>query len=316
MPLPFGWEQLPGPSMFLGTIASDLQSSYCVGIGVRDESVGAEVCIELSEWISQHRIGSWSIVRAHDEDIERPVSALASRTHANELGKTVVWVDACHSVDAAATWAKYIRDYRGEMGGFVICLAMTLKVATEIEEDASFRIRSWDDFVTCLDSRVLSEVRSREEGFGASYVALKGALAAELAGRDLSFAERVVEARLADILSCKLCSCGHQCKERVWAAQVAVLLPIVERERQRLLSEYFEIWTVPHIRKDGSEIGSVMELEIGDLAVQARWISGVRRELPGIYWLHRVRNLLAHSQAVPWELLVAAGSRRIVSFRD
>lgn len=72
----------------------------------------------------------------------------------------------------------------------------------------------------------------------------------------------------------------------------------------------------PHTRKDGTEIRRLEDLEIGDMAAQARRFRVLETEQRRLDWLRRVRNALAHNEIVPWGTLVSPVALQIVDFRE
>lgn len=86
---------------------------------------------------------------------------------------------------------------------------------------------------------------------------------------------------------------GRELGRRLWTAQAAELLPMIEVRRRDLLKG-LERHLVCPFDLDGEQIGSLEELEIGRLALAAR-----RHGLTGdlrtrAEWLSRCRNKLAH----------------------
>ena len=75
------------------------------------------------------------------------------------------------------------------------------------------------------------------------------------------------------------------------------------------------LWRIPHIRKDGTEINSLHDLEIGDMAVQSQSEGLLERERHRLGWLRRVRNALAHNEVVPWATLTSPIAVQIMDFR-
>jgi hypothetical protein len=140
---------------------------------------------------------------------------------------------------------------------------------------------------------------------------LRSALVAELAGTDLTFAERLSREPLGRVLQAS----DHP-RERIWAAQIAVLFPLVERERQCILDTHRTLWRLPHTRNDGTQIRCLKDLEIGDMAAQARWSGPLEVERQRLNWLRRVRNQLAHNEVVPWGTLTSPIGIRIADFRQ
>ena len=183
--------------------------------------------------------------------------------------------------------------------------------AEACEEDKRLRRRVWRDFVSPLDARAIAERFGRRSGHQPANVVLRSALVGELAGSDLAFAERLSRWPLGRILKP-----GEHPLERIWAAQVGVLLPLVERQRQWLLTAHRTLWRLPHTRKDGTRVRRLKDLEIGDMATQARWHGLLGVDHDRLHWLRRVRNQLAHSDVVSWGTLTSPVAVRIADFRE
>ena len=225
-------------------------------------------------------------------------------------GDIVVWVEASRE-DIASHWTEYITNRGNEGDAPRICVAMEIARAEGVREDSGLRTRLWSQFVSSLDSRVVIERLGRRFGWRARSIALKSALVAELAGPDLADAAQLAQQSLETILS------GNQHRGRqVWKAQVAVLFPIVEQERRRLLEKHRMRWCLPFTRKDGRRIERVEELEIGDMVVQAFSDNALIEERRGLAWLRSVRNHLAHFETVPWETLASPRASEIANFRE
>ena len=192
----------------------------------------------------------------------------------------------------------------------VFAFVMKSACAETCPEDKRLRRRLWRDFVTPLDARALVERLGRRLGHRTAHLALRSAVVAELARADLDCAEQLSRAPLGRILQAR-----SYPRERIWAAQVSVLFPLVERERQRLLETYQAIWRVPHTRKDGTQIRCRNDLEVGDMAVQARVVGSLEGERQRLGWLRRVRNALAHNEVVPWSTLTSPVAVQVADFR-
>ena len=83
--------------------------------------------------------------------------------------------------------------------------------------------------------------------------------------------------------------------DRVWRAQVGVLLPMIEEERTRLSREYVKILSVPFETPAGAIITSVEDLEIGHICHQLRGrISNPEHR--HLVRLRNARNALAHHE--------------------
>jgi hypothetical protein len=87
---------------------------------------------------------------------------------------------------------------------------------------------------------------------------------------------------------------GGIIQARIWAAQAAILLPSIERERLRLVEKAREFLRPPFALYDGEQITDAGLLEIGPLAYQMK-VGGAPREIwKRAYYLKEIRNKLAH----------------------
>ena len=309
MSLPRGWVNLPGPVDFLYTIIEDLVGRSAVLAGLPDEARDL-FAVEIADVLKRKGIGRWSTVRATETGTLTPIQSMAKRSREHDTGALVLWVEATDQ-DTVAAWIHHVRECAELTEMPRICIASQIACAEGYGEEKRLRRRLWQDFITASDSRVLLERRGRRSGHNPAHVTLKSALIAELAGSDLVRAARLAEQSLSRILA----DVDHS-RERIWAAQVSVLFPLVERERRRLLEDHRDTWRLPHVRKDGQEIQDLEKLEIGDMAAQARMIRSLGGEKKRIDWLHRVRNDLAHLDVVPWGMLTSPAALQIADFRE
>ena len=268
--------------------------------------------VEVADLVKRDRRGRWEAVRAAEARATAPSASVARRLDRGEPDGCILWVDATSSEDAAAEWIDYVRRATGVPDVPPICIGMAAGRADSCEEDTRLRRRIWQDFVTASDSRVLVDRSARRRGNGPMHTALKSALVVELAGSDLAMADRLSRQPLDRMVDSK-----EHPDERVWAAQVSVLFPFVERERRRLLDAHRAVWCLrlPHVRKDGTLVECLEDLEIGDLVFLARKIAALKRERPHLDWLLRVRNALAHSKRVEWGTLIAPAALQILDIR-
>lgn len=280
--------------------------------GLPDGMPEADFAVEIAEAVKRRGLGRWEAVR-HSEPYEiAPSESISRRRNGTEAGTLALWIDVTNGGAAAQAWADHARILAESDESPRICIAMRTACAETCRGDKRLRRRLWRDFVTASDSRVLVERLGRRFGRSPEHIALKSALVAELAGPDLEVAEQLGQERIGRIFVA-----GKHSPERIWAAQVGVLLPIVERERRRLLGVHRNLWKLPHRREDGKEIDCAKDLEIGDMAFQARdWSSSFNAEKQRLYWLRQVRNALAHNKIVPWATLVSPPALQVVDFRE
>ena len=311
MSLPRAWARLPGPVDFMETVLEDLAERFSVLAGLPDEMPCATVAVEIADLVKHRRLGRWDAVRSTEARTLVPSDSIARRFDGGDAAGSVLWIDATGRDVAATAWADHARRFAEEPDMPRLCIAMDTACAITCREDKRLRRRLWRDFVTPLDARALVERLGRRSGQRPAHIVLRSALVGELAGTDLAFAERLSRDPLDRILEA-----GAHPRERIWAAQVAVLFPLVERERQCLLDAHRALWRLPHTRRDGTQIRRLRNLEIGDMAAQA-WVSApLAVERPRLNWLRRVRNQLAHNEVVPWGTLTSPIAIRIADFRQ
>lgn len=310
MNFPRAWARLPGPADFLDTVFEDLTDRVVVFAGLPDEVPPSVLAVEMADLVKLRGLGTWSVVRSSEACSTAPSDSIELRIDSGKSTGLVLWIDATVKLAAATAWihhATRLVEIRDMPRMFI---AMSEACAIACGEEKRIRRRLWRDFVTKLDSRALVERIGRRAGYRPLHLALKSTLVAEIAGADLALAERLFRDPMGRLLHQ-----GRHSHEKVWAAQVATLLPLVERERQQLLYSHQALWQLPHIRKDGRKISKLSDLEIGDMAAQAQrggQLEGSRKRL---IWLRRVRNSLAHNEVVPWPVLVSPIALQVMDFR-
>lgn len=304
------WARLPGPADFLDTILEDLTDRVTAFAGLPGEIPASELAIEIADAVKYKSLGRLQIVRSSEVRCSAPSESMARRFDTGNAASAVLWVDAASTDEGAAAWVSHARRFGDTSGMPRLCVVMSEACAGAHGEEKRVRRRLWRDFVTPLDSRALVERTSRRAGHRLLHIALKSALIAEIAREDLTLADRLSRDSLGRILGSR-----EHARESIWAAEVSVLLPLVEQERQRLLRIHDALWRIPHIRKDGTEIKRLHDLEIGDMAVQSQSERLLERERHCLGWLRRVRNALAHNEVVPWATLTSPIAVQIMDFR-
>jgi hypothetical protein len=105
------------------------------------------------------------------------------------------------------------------------------------------------------------------------------------------------------LLAC--CAAQEEIRRRVWNAEVGVMLPYVEEQRQDILVQLTGYLHVPFKTRFGDVIDDVRDLEIGHIEAQLK-SSGTSLN-PGlmrsIQRLRNIRNRLSHLETLPLELL-------------
>ena len=308
MSFPGAWSRLPGPGDFVEAVVEDLADRNIVLAGLPEDARDG-LAVEIAEAVKGRGFGAWSSVAPVEARQTAPQNAVEQRVKGEDGRGLVLWIDATEEI-AATAWADYAGRYAGRAEAPRLCVAMAMARAEACREDKGLRRRLWRDFVTATDSRVIAERVCRREGRHPAHTALKAALIAELAGSDLALATRLAHKPLGRILD----SPDHA-PERIWAAQISVLFPIIARERECLLERHRNDWPLPFIRKDGREVRRLEDLEIGDMATMAHQTRGLKSQRQRLDWLKRVRNALAHYKTVPWGTLVSPIAVEIVDFR-
>lgn len=311
MSFPRAWARLPGPVDFLDTVLGDLADRISVLAGLPAESLCDALAVEVAELVKHRDLGRWEVVRATEARTRAPSESMERRFKVGNPASTIMWIDATGGDVAASAWASYAREVTERSNMPQLCIAMDVAYAEACEEDKRLRRRLWRDFVTSLDARAIVERFGRRSGLRPANIALRSALVAELAHTDLGLAERLARFPLREMINAR----NHP-RERIWAAQVGVLFPIVERQRQWMLRRHKTLWQVPHTRRDGTRIRCRQHLEIGDLAAQARSGGLLGVDHARLAWLRRVRNQLAHNEVVSWGTLTSPTAVRIADFRE
>ncbi|MCY3622891.1 MAG: hypothetical protein OXH68_14405 [Gammaproteobacteria bacterium] len=245
------------------------------------------------------------------EAVAHPLSAITGRrAMAREGDRLILWVDA-RTHAAVGAWTEYMPRVMRSSDCPRVVVSTQESIATDCLLSARLRLRKWSSYVTKTDSRVLAERAGRRMGNGVFQLAMKSAVVAELAVGDLEKADSLVQVPLDRLIGMK------ECQHGVWAAQVAVLLPLIEQERRRALKEYEGCWRLPHTRADGKTIRRLEALEIGDLALQSESVFGIPSDARKRFrWLSRMRNALAHANVVPWGTLINPTARTLANFAE
>ena len=233
--------------------------------------------MEVSELIKHRGLGRWQPIRSSEARIRAPADTLSRRFKNGNAVGSVLWVDTMGEGAAAKAWADHARRLAELPDMPRLCIMMDSACAEACDEDKRLRRRLWREFVTPLDARALVERVGRRSGHSHPHSMFRSTLIAELAGTDLVLAERLSRVSLG-----RMMQASEHPREPIWRAQVSILLPLVESERRRQLDAYRTLWRLPHLRKDGKEIVTLENLEIGDMAAQARfgWRAGTGTATP------------------------------------
>lgn len=310
MSVPASWTQLPGPSDFVADVVRDLASGYIVVVGLPRALTHSSMSIELAESVDRRGLGSFRVFR-QKELMESEPRHLYRDSVEDGCSGWVAFADTRCGDMIAEAWRDFVFSRLDCSSSSGLCVAFHHDVAEQLEERKGLRIRLWREFVTSVDARVI--VHRRERGLDRSVecVELKCALVAELSGTDLDAAHRLSEYSLKDLMDVRRFP-----YDRVWSAQVSVLLPLVNRERRRILNTYAESWTVPYSIDESRTIDDPSDLELSHMVRQALNIPVIAKELGFLRWLLRVRNLIAHMRVVSWATLVSPHIVGRINFRD
>lgn len=310
MSFPVQWAQLPGPTDLLAEIVRDLASGYVVVVGVPAALPHASMSVEVTEGVHQRGLGSCLVFREWEINDCQPRELYRRRVAVRREGQ-VAFVDARCDDHVAVQWRQFLFERLDCSSASSLCVAFHDTFAEELREQKGLRIRLWREFVSAVDARVIVQRRERGLQRSVECLELKCALVAELAGSDLDAAYQLSECTLKELIDITRFP-----RERVWTAQVSVLLPLVDRERRRLLEAYRESWMVPYSIEGSRRVEELSELEISHMVHQARDNPIIAKELGLLRWLRGVRNSIAHMSVVNWATLVSPHVTERINFRD
>ena len=302
------WAHLPGPADLIRTVVGDLYDGNIVVVGLPNP-YPENIALEIAKVSKLERLGTWSTVESKEAQTKPPRDSVDARIARNRNFRRFIWVDANNN-NSASSWINYASRVAGADTAPSICIAMAASRAEKCNEEKRLRRRLWHDFVSPTDSRVIAERHCRQSGRGCLHTELKCALISQLAGADLLEAELMSRSELKGLFDTS--KFNHQL---IWAAQISVIFPLVDRERRRLLELYRDSWDLPHNRNDRQTIYNLDELELGDMYTQANRKIILIPELKRLSWLRRVRNMLAHHKVIPWGSLLSPIALEIADFR-
>ncbi len=103
-----------------------------------------------------------------------------------------------------------------------------------------------------------------------------------------------------------LCNQSDEIRRRIWSAEVGVLFPYVEEQRQRILRRLAGLLRVPFETRFGEVITDWRDLEIGHIESQivTNGIPVARETRRMLRQLREIRNCLAHQEVIPKNLLL------------
>ena len=308
---PRAWARLPGPVDFIDTVLDDLATRDSVIVGIPDKRLCAILTVEIAELVKHRGLGRWRAIRSAEARKLSPSEYINGEFNGGNPASSILWIDVTSVRELANEWATYVQNSTEVARMPRFCIAMETGLAKAWGEHKRLRRRLWHDFVSPLDTQALVERSGRRSGHRPANIALRSALVSRIAGSDLALAEKLSRWPLPKILSAK----DHR-RECIWAAQVSVVFPLLERQRLTLLDAHRNLWRVPHTRPDGHVVRNLDLLEIGDMTEQTSSYNllGVDQEL--LKWLRFVRNQLAHSKIVPWQQLTSRIALRVADFRE
>ena len=294
---------LPGPAELCRVVIQDLLEQNCVVVGVPKELPSHLVEEYFVRAIQDAGLGACDLLRNRMQNSNPYDSFMTKIVKLADSTERVVWADA-RDIDVwvSRDWNEYLVGTMGSLDRVPrICIVLRDDVAGSCRKEKHFRRRLWHDYVTDIDSRVVALDHVRRFAYTNEYIALKIALVASLSGANLFMAEEFADLPLRRLVDDRVYS-----RYKVWSAQVAALLPLVDRERMSLLDRYEAKWRLPHDRGDGAIIRSISDLEISDLWIQAKTLEICGIDQSHIRWLRDIRNCLAHMKVVSWKKLRAS----------
>ena len=309
--LPDGWAELPGPADLVKSIVKDLGSGYSVFVGLPREVSYSEFALEVGEQIEFRRIGILEAIEDDGLDDDGPLSgglySQVSNQPAHSLRSRAVG-----STDAALAWTGYARRFWGLEGIPRLLIAMSISDAKFCESDKGLRRHLWPDYVSGLDTLVMLRRCWHSVCRPTGNLELRSSIILEAADDDLVSAQRLAVLSLEELL------CFDQISsDRIWAAQVRILFPAIERAVSRLRDAYRSVWDLPYYRgKPRVCIRDVDRLEIGDMRLLAKNMRISNEDRDQMEWLYDARNSLAHVRIIPWATLVSSAGIEVLDVRD
>ena len=94
----------------------------------------------------------------------------------------------------------------------------------------------------------------------------------------------------------EVCGASRIVRQRLWAAQAAVLLPLVDEQRVNLVNQNRRYLSLPFHTEDGRRIDDLFDLDIGQLAWHLDRRDKPKELRKKVRKLRRVRNKLAHME--------------------
>jgi hypothetical protein len=92
--------------------------------------------------------------------------------------------------------------------------------------------------------------------------------------------------------------------ELIWRAEIMVLMPYIEEQRQELLRKYQQLLQMPFTTAGGEQIDNLYDLEIGQIERQLLRCAAITRgEIDWISALKKARNSLSHLEPVDANVL-------------
>jgi len=102
------------------------------------------------------------------------------------------------------------------------------------------------------------------------------------------------------------CHDDRAIQRRIWSAEVGVMLPFVEEQRQAILARFAGVLRVPFTTRFGEEITNIRDLEIGHIESQLTKNPAVSTEMRQlIKRLRKIRNDLSHLEPLDPALLLS-----------
>ena len=96
-----------------------------------------------------------------------------------------------------------------------------------------------------------------------------------------------------------LCSRDADIDRLIWRAEVGVLLPYIEEQRQILLDRYARYLTAPFVTNQGILIEDIRDLEIGMIQFQLKDCTDIPAESKALITnLKKARNSLSHLEPI------------------
>lgn len=361
----FEWHTLPGPTIFLERLQSDLAEGKSVLLDVPERlPIPLDRCLSDRLKTNFH----WTPLIAGED----PPLACIRRVIPDPTNASLSSPGRLYEIDGFSSrilyltdiaparvpaWVSFLVEFAHatrqqnmlERSSFLVCLNDGVPV--QITEDVLLVRRRWEGVVDETDALLLAYRAIRANSFSPVLSNLKAALCAELAQWDLALCDDFSRGSIYGLLNPtstlsnyaralgwdnvppdepeeilwrhgilqtfsgrrRLHNAWHALQGRldeiqsaIWRAELKVLFPFLEEQCLRIIQRHGRYLCVPHSRKDGTILKTVLDFEVVDVDYQFQENPAVPRHLRDyVHKLWLMRNKLAHRTCLDSAMLMS-----------